>query len=150
MSEVREEKVVIIGGGLSGLVAGHELLKSQQQNPNKKFSFVVVEARDRVGGRTLSQVIGKRGAVMDLGGQWIGPNQKHVMELSQALGMKTFPQRTKGAAVSLFFSFSFSFFLFYYLFNHSSEKEIETETKRNRNKKKKKKKEKRKGKEKKK
>ncbi|HJL16016.1 MAG TPA: FAD-dependent oxidoreductase, partial [Sandaracinaceae bacterium LLY-WYZ-13_1] len=57
----------------------------------------VVEARDRVGGRTLSRRLGHD--VIDLGGQWIGPTQRRVEKLAEALGVRTFPQHCEGRKV---------------------------------------------------
>ncbi|MCA9608562.1 MAG: FAD-dependent oxidoreductase, partial [Myxococcales bacterium] len=55
---------VVIGAGLSGLCAARRLREAG-------LRVTVVEARDRVGGRTLSRRLGED--VIDLGGQWIGP-----------------------------------------------------------------------------
>lgn len=54
----------------------------------------VLEARDRVGGRTLSQPLGAD--VIDLGAQWIGPTQDRVAKLTRDLGVETFPQLHEG------------------------------------------------------
>jgi len=55
---------------------------------------VVLEARDRVGGRTLSQRLGHD--TIDLGGQWIGPNQHRLAALAAELGVERFPQFDTG------------------------------------------------------
>ncbi len=57
-------------------------------------SCVVLEARDRVGGRTLSQSLS--GEVIDLGGQWIGPTQNRLAALARELNVATFPQYHTG------------------------------------------------------
>src|SRR5207249_3357643 len=57
-------------------------------------SVVVLEARERTGGRTWSEKIG--GAVFDRGGQWIGPTQTRVAKLARDLGVETYPTYTKG------------------------------------------------------
>ena len=57
----------------------------------------MLEARDRVGGRTLSQELG--GGTFDLGGQWIGPGQKRVVALTRELGLETFPTHDKGRKI---------------------------------------------------
>jgi monoamine oxidase len=82
--------VVVVGAGLSGLYAARMLSRSGA-------SVVVVEARDRVGGRTWSTTIGK--AVFDLGGQWVGPGQKRVLALIDELQMQTFPTYNEGKKV---------------------------------------------------
>ena len=55
---------------------------------------MVLEARDRVGGRTLNQDIGQ-GKVVEMGGQWVGPIdgpvvQSGVLALARDLGVDTF------------------------------------------------------------
>ncbi|MGB5350943.1 MAG: FAD-dependent oxidoreductase, partial [Polyangiales bacterium] len=82
--------VVVIGAGLSGLCAARKL-RAQGK------SVVVVEARDRVGGRTQTQQIGQ--GTFDLGGQWIGPGQERVHALANELGIQTFPTHTEGKKV---------------------------------------------------
>ncbi|MCZ6807099.1 MAG: FAD-dependent oxidoreductase, partial [Deltaproteobacteria bacterium] len=57
----------------------------------------IVEARDRVGGRTWSQEIGQ--GRFDVGGQWIGPGQDRVKALADELGLQTFPTYTTGKKV---------------------------------------------------
>ncbi len=79
--------VVVIGAGLSGLTAARRLREGGA-------SVTVVEARDRVGGRTLSRRLGRD--VIDLGAQWIGPTQDRVARLADELGVQTFPQRCEG------------------------------------------------------
>ena len=51
---------------------------------------VVLEARDRVGGRTLNEPIGD-GKVVEIGAQWVGPTQDRVLALIRELGLETFP-----------------------------------------------------------
>ena len=51
---------------------------------------LVVEARDRVGGRMLNEEIGD-GKVVEVGGQWIGPSQERIAALAAELGVDTFP-----------------------------------------------------------
>lgn len=81
---------VVIGAGLSGLCAARRLRDAGK-------SVAVVEARDRVGGRTLSRTLGRD--VIDLGGQWIGPTQDRVAALAEQLGVRTFPQHHEGRKV---------------------------------------------------
>jgi monoamine oxidase len=85
--------VVVIGAGISGLSAARRLVASGA-------SVRVLEARDRVGGRTLSTDFD--GARVDLGGQWIGPGQKRVAALARELGLPTFPQYARGKKIQDF------------------------------------------------
>lgn len=63
----RTRHVVIIGAGLGGLSAAYELSQ-------RGYKVTVLEARDRVGGRTLSFKDLVRGAVVEGGGEFIGKN----------------------------------------------------------------------------
>ena len=76
-----EVDVCIVGGGLSGLACAYHLHKLQPS-----LRVVVLEARDRVGGRTFSVPCGD--GVVDVGGQWIGSGQVLVKELALELGLK--------------------------------------------------------------
>lgn len=75
--------VAIIGAGLAGLTAARDLKRAGCE------SFVVLEARDRVGGRTLNHDLGG-GYFSEAGGQWIGPGQTAVSDLARELGVGTF------------------------------------------------------------
>lgn len=81
--------VVVVGGGLSGLSAARRLRQNE-------LRVVVLEARDRLGGRTCTvEVAGQR---VDVGGQWIGPGQDRVHSLIHELGITTYPQYHQGAS----------------------------------------------------
>ncbi len=82
--------VVIVGAGLAGLSAARLLVEAGAR-------VVVLEARDRVGGRTLGRPIG--GRVLDLGGQWIGPGQERLEKLARELDVQTFPTYHQGKKV---------------------------------------------------
>ncbi|WP_175876645.1 FAD-dependent oxidoreductase [Burkholderia sp. BCC0097] len=86
--------VVIIGAGLAGLTAARDLQRAGCE------SFVVVEARDRVGGRTYNHDLG-HGVVSEAGGQWIGPGQTAIADLARELGVDTFPTYYAGKTVVL-------------------------------------------------
>jgi len=80
--------VVVVGAGLAGLVAARQLSASGR-------SVLVLEARDRVGGRTVNASIGA-GKVIEMGGQWVGPTQDRVLALARELGVDTFPTYYEG------------------------------------------------------
>lgn len=86
--------VAIIGAGLSGLTSGRDLQKAGCD------SFVILEARDRVGGRTVNHDIG-HGVISEGGGQWIGPGQTAVFDLARELGVDTFHSFYKGKTIYL-------------------------------------------------
>ena len=86
-----EADLVVVGAGLAGLAAAREAVASGA-------SVVVVEARDRVGGRVLNHDLGG-GAVVELGGQWIGPTQDRLAALADQLGVGTFPTHDEGENV---------------------------------------------------
>ncbi len=73
--------VVVVGAGLSGLAAARDLAAAGR-------SVRVLEARERVGGRTLTE--SHDGTAFDLGAQWIGPGQDRTLRLCDALGVKRF------------------------------------------------------------
>ncbi|KAM8872030.1 putative flavin-containing monoamine oxidase A isoform 1-T1 [Synchiropus picturatus] len=88
--------VVIVGAGLSGLTAAH-LLKKRLPG----LGILILEAKDRVGGRTLSMDIPAASGSdrWDFGAQWVGSSQTHILELIEELNLKTYPQFTTGKAV---------------------------------------------------
>lgn len=81
--------VIIIGAGLAGLTAARELIRQGED------SVIVLEARDRVGGRTLNLPIGG-GHVVEGGGEWIGPGQDRIALLADRLNVRTFPAFYEG------------------------------------------------------
>ncbi|KVL55214.1 amine oxidase [Burkholderia territorii] len=86
--------VVIIGAGLAGLTAARDLKRAGCE------AFVVLEARDRVGGRTYNHDLG-HGVVSEAGGQWIGPGQTAIADLARELGVDTFPTFYAGKTIVL-------------------------------------------------
>lgn len=83
--------VVVVGAGLSGLVCARRLAAAGTD-------VVVLEARDRVGGRTLNQAIAP-GQVTELGGQWAGPRHTAIRRVAAEVGVETFPTHIAGRHV---------------------------------------------------
>lgn len=86
--ERRRCDVVVIGAGASGLAAGRRLLR-------EGADVLLLEARDRVGGRTFSQLI-TPSVTVDMGAQWVAPSQKRVLALAEELGLHVFPTYDDG------------------------------------------------------
>ena len=85
-----DRDVVIVGAGPAGLTAARELQKAG-------LSVAVLEARDRVGGRTWTDTID--GAMLEIGGQWVSPDQTALLELLDELGLKTYDRYRDGQSV---------------------------------------------------
>ncbi|MFD5213169.1 flavin monoamine oxidase family protein [Microbacterium sp. NPDC058345] len=82
--------VVVIGAGAAGLTAANELRKAG-------LSVAVLEARDRVGGRLWTDVID--GATLEIGGQWVSPDQDALKQTIAELGLETFSRYRDGDSV---------------------------------------------------
>lgn len=85
-----ERDVAIVGAGPSGLAAATELRKAG-------LTVAVLEARDRVGGRTWTNTID--GASLEIGGQWVSPDQESLIALIDELGLETFDRYREGQSV---------------------------------------------------
>lgn len=83
--------VVIVGGGLSGLKAARELV-------NNGFDPILLEARQRVGGRVSSGSL-EPGLKVDFGAQWITPGQWRIRRLADQLGVERTPVFETGKAL---------------------------------------------------
>ena len=89
MTELSRD-VVIVGAGAAGLTAANELKKAG-------LSVVVLEARDRVGGRLWTDVVD--GAMLEIGGQWVSPDQDALKETLAELGLETYSRYREGDSV---------------------------------------------------
>ncbi|KAA1380868.1 FAD-dependent oxidoreductase [Aeromicrobium fastidiosum] len=82
--------VVVIGAGATGLSAAHALQQAGR-------SVVVLEARERVGGRLWTDEVD--GVDLELGGQWVSPDQTELLRVLDELGLETFSRYREGASV---------------------------------------------------
>jgi monoamine oxidase len=83
--------VLVVGAGLAGLVAARDLQAAGR-------TVLLLEARDRVGGRIVNEEIGA-GKVVEMGGQWAGPTQDRLLDLAADLNIATFPTYDTGKKV---------------------------------------------------
>jgi monoamine oxidase len=83
--------VIIAGGGYAGLTTARILKKEGKK-------ILVLEARDRVGGRVLTRQL-DGGHYVDLGAQWVGPTQDKMYALLKEFGIKTFPTYDEGRSL---------------------------------------------------
>ncbi|TXC02858.1 hypothetical protein FocTR4_00015665 [Fusarium oxysporum f. sp. cubense] len=82
--------VAIVGGGLSGLAAAKDLVAAGK-------SVLVLEARDRVGGKVYDvEVKDGNGHKVEAGAECVCKNHKRLLALASELGIKTFPTYIKG------------------------------------------------------
>jgi len=82
--------VVIIGAGFAGLTAARELTR-------QGCDVLVLEGRDRVGGRSFTGSVG--GFPADMGGAFVGPTQDALLALAADLGIATTPTHHDGRNV---------------------------------------------------
>ena len=87
--------VIVVGAGFSGLMAARKVLKLHES-----ASVVVLEARDRVGGRMAAQQAGgERKGWVDLGGQWVGEDHAVIRAVTKELGLEIFEHYKDGPDV---------------------------------------------------
>jgi monoamine oxidase len=82
--------VIVVGAGMAGLKAATTLAQRGR-------SVIVLEANERVGGRTKAGEIA--GRVADYGGQWVGPRHTVLLNEARRLGIETYPQYDAGKTV---------------------------------------------------
>jgi monoamine oxidase len=83
--------VVVVGAGLAGLTAARDLAAAG-------LNVAVLEARARVGGRTMT-VVPAEGGWFDLGATWHWSDQPEIRALATDLGVEAFPEPTRGRAL---------------------------------------------------
>ena len=87
---MRDADVAVVGAGLAGLASARALAAAGR-------SVVVLEARDRVGGRLWTGEVD--GAMLEIGGQWVSPDQDALIETLDELGLETYPRYREGVNV---------------------------------------------------
>jgi putrescine oxidase len=85
-----DRDVVVVGAGPSGLTAARELKKAG-------LTVAVLEARDRVGGRTWTDIVD--GAMLEIGGQWVSPDQSALLGLLEELGLTLYSRYRTGESI---------------------------------------------------
>ena len=87
---MKQNMIIIIGAGLSGLLTAYRLKKAG-------IPFKVLEARTRVGGR-INTVYGTNNTPVEMGATWFGNQHKHLIALLEELGLDSFEQFMDGTA----------------------------------------------------
>jgi putrescine oxidase len=85
-----QRDVVIVGAGATGLTAATALVRAGK-------SVIVLEARDRIGGRLWTSSID--GQMFEIGGQWVSPDQTALIETLDELGLETYERYRDGESV---------------------------------------------------
>jgi monoamine oxidase len=86
--------ILVVGAGYAGLAAAKKLHEAGKK-------FILIEARDRIGGRTLSEKLDS-GATVDLGAKWIGPTQLHAWDWVKETQTETYETYDTGKNILSF------------------------------------------------
>ena len=81
--------VCVVGAGYAGLTAAWRLHQAGR-------SVVMLEARDRVGGRIWTCPLAD-GSPVDRGGAWLAPGHEAIFRLAREMGVSTYKTWVKGA-----------------------------------------------------
>ncbi|MEU4428731.1 NAD(P)/FAD-dependent oxidoreductase [Actinoplanes sp. NPDC024001] len=82
--------VVVVGAGVTGLITALRLHEAGRE-------VLVLEARDRVGGRLHTETVD--GVRLEIGGQWVSPDQTALLDVIDELGLETYPRHRDGDSV---------------------------------------------------
>jgi monoamine oxidase len=89
MPERVDADICIVGAGYAGLTAARRLSEAGK-------SVVVLEARDRIGGRIWTQHLSD-GSPVDRGGAWLAPRHDAILGLAREVNVSTYKTWVKGA-----------------------------------------------------
>ncbi len=89
MAQLLDADVCIVGAGFAGLTVARRLRQSGK-------TVIVLEARDRVGGRVWMQRLSD-GTPVDRGGAWMGPKHDAIHGLARQVGVSTYKTWVKGS-----------------------------------------------------
>lgn len=86
-TQMQTYDTIVIGAGVTGLTAAWRLMQSGQ-------SVLVLEARDRVGGRLRTET--HNGVGFEIGGQWVSPDQSALIDMAAELGLEVYSRYREG------------------------------------------------------